>query len=238
MAKSLRSKTKRAFRKIKREDPKSDYHIRDKLRLQRLNEKLKVLTPVSDDDDEDDVEDETVAQPAASSSMQEDSSNSKQGDSQHRVHDGCSDGDDTLQQQHDTSMTQLCWILGMLDADTITLACSDNQHVASELCQRCDCAGVVELLQYLCTTCWPYFESSQLGDSKAGPSTSTSTSTMQTEETEPPKKISTGGPRQSANLEWRKKVGMGPKKRTSANSTTFTKPKNYKSPGRARRARN
>jgi hypothetical protein len=52
MAKSLRSKSKRSFRRIKRDDPKSDYHIRDKLRLQRLNEKLKVLTPVSDDEEE------------------------------------------------------------------------------------------------------------------------------------------------------------------------------------------
>lgn len=153
MAKSLRSKTKRAFRKIKREDPKSDYHIRDKLRLQRLNEKLKVLTPVSDDDDEDDVEDETVAGPPASS-MEEDGK-SKQGDPQHRVHDGCSEGD-TLQQQQDTSMTQLCWIAGMLDPDAITLACSDGRpctHVDNELCQRCDHAGVVDLLQYSCTTC-------------------------------------------------------------------------------------
>ncbi|CAD6569665.1 MAG: hypothetical protein CYPHOPRED_003508 [Cyphobasidiales sp. Tagirdzhanova-0007] len=52
MAKSLRSKSKRAFRRIKREDPKSDYAIRDRIRLQRLNEKLKVLTAVERSDDE------------------------------------------------------------------------------------------------------------------------------------------------------------------------------------------
>merc|ERR1711939_98488 len=56
MAKSLRSKSKRAFRRVKREDPKSDYAIRDKIRLQRLNDKLKVLTPVDRSDDEDEEE--------------------------------------------------------------------------------------------------------------------------------------------------------------------------------------
>merc|ERR1711939_1045245 len=56
MAKSLRSKSKRAFRRVKREDPKSDYAIRDKIRLQRLNGKLKVLTPVDRSDDEDEEE--------------------------------------------------------------------------------------------------------------------------------------------------------------------------------------
>ncbi|KAK9896305.1 hypothetical protein P389DRAFT_77529 [Cystobasidium minutum MCA 4210] len=152
MAKSLRSKTKRAFRKIKREDPKSDYHIRDKLRLQRLNEKLKVLTPVSDDEHED------VDGEEAEASMQEEGSTS-------------------------------------------------NAGAAAQ----------------------------QQGDSTAGPST-TSTS-METDESNPPKKVSTGGPRESARLEWRKMRGLPPKKRTSANSTTFTKPKNYKSPGRAKRAR-
>merc|ERR1711939_681199 len=55
MAKSLRSKSKRAFRRVKREDPKSDYAIRDKIRLQRLNDKLKVLTPVDRSDEEDEV---------------------------------------------------------------------------------------------------------------------------------------------------------------------------------------
>ena len=66
----------------------------------------------------------------------------------------------------------------------------------------------------------------------AGPSTTT----METEE--PEKKVSTSGRRESSNMEWRKKTGLGPKKRTSANSTTFAKPKQYKSPGRAKRARN
>ena len=56
MAKSLRSKTKRAFRRIKREDPKSDYALKDKIRIQRLNEKLKVLKAV--DGSEEDVVDE------------------------------------------------------------------------------------------------------------------------------------------------------------------------------------
>lgn len=53
MAKSLRAKTKRNFRKIKREDPKSDYKMAETIRLQRLNEKLKVLTPHPRDEDED-----------------------------------------------------------------------------------------------------------------------------------------------------------------------------------------
>merc|ERR1711939_1194662 len=60
MAKSLRSKSKRAFRRVKREDPKSDYAIRDKIRLQRLNDKLKALTPVDRSDDEDEEEEEEV----------------------------------------------------------------------------------------------------------------------------------------------------------------------------------
>jgi hypothetical protein len=64
---------------------------------------------------------------------------------------------------------------------------------------------------------------------------------METEATtttseQPEKKISTGGPRESSRMEWRKKAGMV-KKRTSANSTTFNKQKNYKSPGRVRSAR-
>merc|ERR1712093_34058 len=67
MAKSLRSKSKRAFRRVKREDPKSDYAIRDKIRLQRLNDKLKVLTPVDRSDDEDEMQEDKPEGEAASS---------------------------------------------------------------------------------------------------------------------------------------------------------------------------
>src|ERR1700694_2733020 len=41
MAKSLRSKSKRAFRKIKRTSAKSDYAVADALRTQRLSAKLR-----------------------------------------------------------------------------------------------------------------------------------------------------------------------------------------------------
>jgi hypothetical protein len=44
MAKSLRSKSKRAFRKIKRTGEKSDYAVADALRTQRLSAKLKAAT--------------------------------------------------------------------------------------------------------------------------------------------------------------------------------------------------
>ncbi|BGP32261.1 hypothetical protein JCM10296v2_004042 [Rhodotorula toruloides] len=41
MAKSLRSKTKRHFRAVKREDPKSAFKLAEDIRLARLNAKLK-----------------------------------------------------------------------------------------------------------------------------------------------------------------------------------------------------
>ncbi|GAA5942180.1 uncharacterized protein JCM15063_002032 [Sporobolomyces koalae] len=41
MAKSLRSKSKRHFRAVKREDPKSAYKMAEEIRLSRLNEQLK-----------------------------------------------------------------------------------------------------------------------------------------------------------------------------------------------------
>lgn len=79
MAKSLRSKSKRAFRRIKREDPKSDYAIRDKIRLQRLNEKLKVLTPVERSDDEGFLDDDDDEEENAE--MQEDGVEGEEGSS-------------------------------------------------------------------------------------------------------------------------------------------------------------
>ncbi|GAA5920574.1 hypothetical protein JCM1841_005741 [Sporobolomyces salmonicolor] len=41
MAKSLRSKTKRHYRAVKRTDPKSDYKLAEDIRLSRLNTALK-----------------------------------------------------------------------------------------------------------------------------------------------------------------------------------------------------
>ncbi|GAA5888255.1 hypothetical protein JCM5296_000248 [Sporobolomyces johnsonii] len=41
MAKSLRSKTKRHYRAVKRADPKSDYKLAEDIRLNRLNAALK-----------------------------------------------------------------------------------------------------------------------------------------------------------------------------------------------------
>jgi len=143
MAKSLRSKTKRAFRRIKRDDPKSDYHIRDKLRLQRLNEKLKVLKSVSDDENEDG--DESVVQDGEVA-MAEDGSAattaaSQQGDS-HRGHIGGS----ASQHQH-TQLTKFYWLLGMLDPDAISLACPDSSELSPER------GAVLNVLQQLCSTC-------------------------------------------------------------------------------------
>lgn len=139
MAKSLRSKTKRAFRKIKRDDPKSDYHIRDKLRLQRVTEKLKVLTPVSDDEAEDGDESAVLDGEAA---MAEDGTTaSKQGES-HNAHEGCK-----TSQQHTLMTTKLYWILGMLDSDSISLACPDSQESGHKR------ADVLDVLQQLCSEC-------------------------------------------------------------------------------------
>lgn len=56
MAKSLRSKSKMAFRRKKRTDPKSEYAMRDAIRTSRLSEKLKVLKAVERSDDEDFVD--------------------------------------------------------------------------------------------------------------------------------------------------------------------------------------
>lgn len=144
MAKSLRSKTKRAFRKIKREDPKSDYHIRDKLRLQRLNEKLKVLKSVSDDENDDE---ETVeAKDGDEAAMEQDG---QQGDSTHRVHDSGSEASEKRDEHEQLQTTKLYWILGMLDPESITLACASSQDGQSE--QRR--AHVLDVLQQLCSTC-------------------------------------------------------------------------------------
>lgn len=140
MAKSLRSKTKRAFRRIKREDPKSDYHIRDKLRLQRLNEKLKVLKSVSDDENEDG--EEVAVQDGLTMEQDGDATAaSQQGDS-HHAHEGSSD----FQHSEHEDMTKLYWILGMLDPDALTLACParGSSH------ERGD---VLDVLQRLCSTC-------------------------------------------------------------------------------------
>lgn len=59
MAKSLRSKTKRAFRRIKRTNPSSDYALQDAIRTQRLSAKLKSssLTQGTEDSIEDGFED-------------------------------------------------------------------------------------------------------------------------------------------------------------------------------------
>jgi hypothetical protein len=142
MAKSLRSKTKRAFRKIKRDDPKSDYHIRDKLRLQRVTEKLKVLTPASDDEAEEGDESAVLDGEAA---MAEDGTTaSKQGES-HNAHESCRASQQ--QQQHTPLTTKLYWILGMLDSDAISLACPDSKEPGHER------ANVLDVLQQLCSEC-------------------------------------------------------------------------------------
>lgn len=49
-------------------------------------------------------------------------------------------------------------------------------------------------------------------------------------------KVSTHGPKDSARLDWRKKRGLpAGRKRTEKNSTTFAKPKSFKSTGKAKK---
>jgi hypothetical protein len=58
MAKSLRSKSKRAWRKVKRTSAKSDYAVADALRTQRLSAKLRATAIGAEDDDGFETEDE------------------------------------------------------------------------------------------------------------------------------------------------------------------------------------
>ena len=122
MAKSLRSKTKRAFRRIKREDPKSDYAIRDKIRVARLSEKLKAIKDVSDSEEElneaegDEVDDAEMqvadGAPEASTSKATSTSTAEKGESSHAA--------------ATAAETHFCWLLGLLDQDALTFAESSS----------------------------------------------------------------------------------------------------------------
>lgn len=130
MAKSLRSKTKRAFRRIKREDPKSDYAIRDKIRVARLSEKLKAIKDVSDSEEElneaegdEGVDAEMqIADGAPEASTSKATSTAEKGESSHAA--------------AKLAETQFCWLLGLLNQDTLAFAESSSHtsfHSASFL---------------------------------------------------------------------------------------------------------
>ena len=135
MAKSLRSKSKRAFRRIKREDPKSDYAIRDRIRLQRLNEKLKVLTAVERSDDEGEGE--------GDEELEEQVGAGRQG--QDRIVDPeISKGEWACHTSQRLRLldqsTQLYWLLGVLDQDSLTWASGSKGsmlNVLGRLCTAC-----------------------------------------------------------------------------------------------------
>ena len=145
MAKSLRSKSKRAFRRIKRDDPKSDFHLKEKIRLARLSDKLKVLTAVENSDDEEfeDAGNENGAnidqdQPVDDATTTETTvapQAASQGDS-----------------QSDISLDDPSFylFLGLVDADSLTFAVTskDDGEFDSSAAQL----APIDLLQRVCTT--------------------------------------------------------------------------------------
>jgi hypothetical protein len=117
MAKSLRSKSKRAFRRIKREDPKSDYAIRDKIRVARLSEKLKVLKDVSDS--EEDVEEQQEEGHDGDNAMAGIEAEASTSTTTSKPKKSSEKGESRLSQD---ALAGLCWLLGLLDQNCLTLA--------------------------------------------------------------------------------------------------------------------
>lgn len=145
MAKSLRSKSKRAFRRIKRDDPKSDFHLKEKIRLARLSDKLKVLTAVENSDDEEfeDAGNENGAgidedQPVNDATTTETTVASQ----------AASQGD--LQSDISLDNPSFYLFLGLLDADSLTFAMTSKED--SEFDSSAAQLAPVDLLQRMCTT--------------------------------------------------------------------------------------
>ena len=226
MAKSLRSKSKRAFRRIKREDPKSDYHIRDKIRTQRLSEKLKELKSVSDSEEEvDDDEEEGDIAADGDAAMEPADANAESASVKGKAKKSSAKGkgkqgeSTTLAaaaaaedaEQH--ALAELCWLLGLVDPDSLSVANSAHilDHADCGLCSHPTAAATTE------------------------DAAMDATATAEGETSAPSKPVSTHGPRDSARLDWRAKRGFSAqRKRTDQNSTTFKhKVRSYKSAGRA-----
>lgn len=126
MAKSLRSKSKQAFRRIKRENPKSDFHMRDQIRTQRLAAKLRQLKPADKDDDNDDEEEyEDV-----SMDEEEEATAEHQGQTTSSSTDknGVTTTTTTTTGESPQRSTLLYWILGIMDQDHLTLAASAAEN--------------------------------------------------------------------------------------------------------------
>lgn len=143
MAKSLRSKSKRAFRKVKRENPKSDYNIRDKIRTQRLSEKLKELKAVENSDDEETVQDGDDAAAAGDMNLDDNAQPSTS-----EVAAGKKPEGKYTPHNNAIKQAQLFWILGLLDQDRLTF-CHHNDSPPSNPSS----ASVMKLLQSLSTAC-------------------------------------------------------------------------------------
>lgn len=233
MAKSLRSKSKRAFRRIKREDPKSDYHIRDKIRTQRLSEKLKELKSVSDSEGEEEEEDDEVAadgdtamEPvdasagagaSASGSGTAESapvkSKAKKSSAKGKGKQGESATLAAAEDAEQLALAELCWLLGLVDPDSLSVANS------ADVSDHADCG-----------LCYP-----TAAATTEDASLDATAAAAEGETSAPSKPVSTHGPRDSARLDWRAKRGLSAqRKRTDQNSTTFKhKVRSYKSAGRA-----
>lgn len=131
MAKSLRSKSKRAFRRIKREDPKSDYAVRDKIRVARLSEKLKAIKDVSDSEQEEDTANDGDMEVVADSTQgaKAELKAEEKGDSNHAPANA-------------KAWTKLVWLLGILNQDSLTLAndgSSNSLRVLHDLSLEAGC---------------------------------------------------------------------------------------------------
>lgn len=125
MAKSLRSKSKRAFRRIKREDPKSDYNTRDRIRVARLSEKLKVLRDVSGDEAGEEEEEVVVVEELDDNDdvVRMDESEDHDGESGQGAGAGDDKGDSFVSKRndHDAGWRRMVWLFGLINQDSLTL---------------------------------------------------------------------------------------------------------------------